>query len=61
VRGYPTYPVSLEPAPVHQEEAVGIDDNVFDTGYVLPEKAPSSDPSDVVILFDFPGEVIPIS
>ena len=60
MRGDPTYPVSLEPAPVHQEEAVGIDDNVFDTVSVLQEKALSSDPSDVVILFDFPGKVISI-
>ena len=58
VRGYPTYPVFFEPAPVHQKEAVGIDDNVFDKACALQEKALSIDASDVVILFDFPGKVI---
>ena len=60
VKGYPTYPVCIEPAPVHQEEAVGIDDTVFGKVSVLQEKALSTDPSDVVILFDFPGKVISI-
>jgi hypothetical protein len=60
VRGYPTYPVSLEPAPVHQEGAVEIDDNVFDTVSVLQGKALSTDASDVEILFDFPEKVISI-
>jgi hypothetical protein len=60
VKGYPTFLVSRGPFPVHQEEAAGIDDNVFDTGPVLPGKALATDPSDVGILFDVPVKMISI-